>query len=58
MKAKIHFVHEKWDGKFIIAQTECGKHWLDVKDFTHHKGLVTCEKCLKQIKKNELQNIL
>jgi hypothetical protein len=45
----IHYICSEWNGKFIIAKTECGIDWIDVKDFTEDKELVTCKKCLKQI---------
>jgi len=51
--SKIHYIGDEWNSKFIIAETKCGKHWQDVADFTHHKGLVTCDKCLHKINKND-----
>jgi len=51
--SKIHYIGDEWNSKFIIAETKCGKHWQDVADFTHHKGLVTYKKCLNKINKND-----
>lgn len=45
----IHYIGKEWNSKFIIAVTKCGIDWLDCNDFTEHKELVTCKKCLKQL---------
>lgn len=45
----IHYIGKEWNSKFIIAITKCGINWLDVKDFTDNKELVTCKKCLKSL---------
>ena len=50
-KNTIHYIGKEWNSKFIIAVTKCGISWLDCKDFTEEKEIVTCKKCLKQIKK-------
>lgn len=47
----IHYIGSEWNSKFIIAKTECDIDWIDVKDFTEDKELVTCKKCLKQLNK-------
>ena len=49
---KIHYIDAKWNSKFIIAISECGKHWRDINDSTSIKELVTCKKCLLKINKN------
>lgn len=49
----IHFIHESWNSKLIIALTECGLDWLGIEDFTSHKELVTCKKCLKKLCKEK-----
>lgn len=45
MEKKIHYISDKWNSKFIIAKTECEKHWQDINEFTAIKELVTCKKC-------------
>lgn len=54
----IHYIGKEWNSKFIIAITKCGINWFDVKDFTEHKELVTCKKCLKQLEKDGTSNKL
>lgn len=49
----IHYIGSEWNSKFIIAITKCGIGWLEVKEFTEDKELVTCKKCLKQIEKDD-----
>ena len=48
----IHYIGEEWNSKFIISETECGIHWIEAKDYSEFKDLVTCKKCLKKIEKN------
>ena len=56
MDTIIHYIGKEWNSKFIISVTKCGIDWLNVKDFTDNEELVTCKKCLSQIKK-QIQNL-
>ena len=47
---KIHYISNEFRGnKFIIAETNCGKHWQDINEFTSDKKDVTCKTCLNKI---------
>lgn len=47
----IHYIGEEWNAIFIIAKTECGKHWKDVDEYTSQFERVTCKRCLNKLKK-------
>jgi len=47
--SKIHYIDTEWNSKYIIAISECGKHWKDIDDSTSIKELVTCKKCLNKL---------
>jgi hypothetical protein len=45
MTHKIHYIGNDQKAKFIIAKTNCGKHWQDIEEFTAIVSDVTCSKC-------------
>lgn len=42
MKDVVHYIENNNN-----MNTECGKNISEIKDYSHAKGLVTCEKCNK-----------
>jgi hypothetical protein len=49
----IHYIGEEWQRIFIVAKTECGKHWQDVEEYTSQSQRVTCKRCLNKLKNKQ-----
>jgi nucleosome binding factor SPN SPT16 subunit len=49
----IHYIGEEWQKIFIVAKTECGKHWQDVEEYTSQSQRVTCKRCLNKLKNKQ-----